>query len=169
MYTQNCSFWSSFMLGARTGSAMTWKLESETGNKYFRIHGSELLVANIVCLKILYKLFKSLTTQILELYSDLVSSIQSCCKQCCGPGHGIGFSGYRIPNPYFWERLKISVFRIHDILVGIQIFGSVLWQTDPDPALFVSDHQDATIFSNLFTGNSGNSSKTKSHEEVTKQ
>jgi hypothetical protein len=35
----------------------------------------------------------------------------------------------------------ISVFRIYDIFVRIR--GPVLWLTEPDPALFVSDFQDA--------------------------
>jgi hypothetical protein len=42
------------------------------------------------------------------------------------------------------------VFRIRDILIRIQIVGSVHWITDPDPdpdpALFVNGFQDANFF-----------------------
>jgi len=69
------------------------------------------------------------------------------------------------------------VFRIRDILVRNRTHTSKEWGSDPDPALFVSDLQDANkklIFSNFLSlllpeGTFTAFFKDKSHKEVTKQ
>ncbi len=74
------------------------------------------------------------------------------------------------------RQTSLAVFWIRDIFVRIRILGFVHLITDPVYALFVSDFQDANIFSHIFfcllpvlSVVTFTSSKIKCHYEVNKQ